>query len=106
MSPVERQHKILEILCLRRHETSDNLAKEFHVSQRTIFRDLEALMCSYPIETICGRFGGGVRVAEGFHLSSAFLNEKQIDLLKGLSENLEGEDLAILDSILVQFASS
>lgn len=62
MSPSERRQKLLEVLCLRRHDTCANLAHEFHVCQRTIRYDIEALMCSYPIETICGRFGGGVRV--------------------------------------------
>ena len=33
MNPWERRQKILEILCLRRHETTDNLAHEFNVSR-------------------------------------------------------------------------
>ena len=33
MNPWERRQKILEVLCLRRHETTGNLAHEFNVSR-------------------------------------------------------------------------
>jgi len=62
MSLSERRQRLLELLCLRRHDTYDNLAYEFNVSKMTIRRDITALMCSYPIETVRGRYGGGVRV--------------------------------------------
>ena len=52
MNPWERRQKILEILCLRRHETTENLAHEFNVSRGTIRRDITVLTCSYPIETV------------------------------------------------------
>ena len=32
MNPWERRQKILEVLCLRRHDTYINLAHEFNVS--------------------------------------------------------------------------
>lgn len=67
MSPSERRQELLEVLCHRRHDTYDNLAFEFHVSRRTICRDVAILMCSYPIETFRG-YGGGVRVANGYYL--------------------------------------
>ena len=67
MNPWERRQKILEVLCLRRHETTGNLAHEFNVSRGTIHRDLIILTCSYPIESIQGGHGG-VRVADWFHL--------------------------------------
>ena len=109
MSPSERPQKLLEVLCLRRYDTCANLAREFHVCQRTIRYDVEALMCSYPIETVCGRFGGGVRVMEGYyyHHKSAndrTLNKKQTALLRRLRNQLAGEDRDTINSILVQFA--
>ena len=58
----ERRQRLMEVLCLRRHDTYDNLASEFKVSKMTIRRDIAALTCSYPIETVRGRYGGGVRV--------------------------------------------
>lgn len=109
MSPSERRRELLEVLCLRRHDTYGNLANEFHVSKRTICRDVAVLMCSYPIETVCGRFGGGVRVVEGYYLhhkSSArkALTPKQTALLRKLRDQLVGDDRDTINSILVQFA--
>ena len=58
----ERRQKILEILCVRRQETMENLAQEFNVTTRTIRNDIEELTLAHPIETVRGRYGGGVRV--------------------------------------------
>lgn len=109
MSPSERRSRLLEVLCLRRHDTYGNLAHEFGVSRETIRQDVVELMCSYPIETVCGRFGGGVRVLDGYYCSqkSSFhetLTPKQIRLLRKLRTQLEGNDLETINSILVQFA--
>ena len=84
----ERRQKILEILCVRRQETMENLAQEFNVT----------------IETVRGRYGGGVRVADGYYLGRKYLKPNQQELLKRLSENLTGEDLATMNSILSEFA--
>ena len=46
MNPWERRQKILEALCLRRQETTGNLAHEFNVSRGTIRRDIVVLTCS------------------------------------------------------------
>ena len=43
MNPWERRQKILEVLCLRRHDTYRNLAHEFNVSTGTIRRDIVVL---------------------------------------------------------------
>lgn len=109
MTPNERRQKLLEVLCLRRHDTCDNLAHEFKVSNATIRRDIAVLMCSYPIETVCGRFGGGVRVVDGYYYNykssdRKSLTSKQIALLRKLRDQLIGDDLDTLNSILVQFA--
>ena len=109
MSPAERRQELLEVLCHRRHDTYDNLARDFNVSKMTIRRDIAALMCSYPIETVCGRYGGGVRVADGFYLNRRIparnvLSPKQTALLKRLRGQLAGDDLDTLNSILLQFS--
>ena len=83
MNPWERRQKILEVLCLRRHDTYRNLAHEFNVSTGTIRRDIVVLTCSYPIETVQGGHGG-VRVAEWFHLDRRMLNAEEIALLRRL----------------------
>ena len=106
MSPGERQQKLLEVLCFRRYDTIDNLARELKVSRRTICRDLVVLMCSYPIETVRGRYGGGVKIADGFHLNRRSrerqeLSSEQITVLKKARAFFQGRELSILDSIIV-----
>ena len=109
MSPAERRQELLEVLCRRRHDTYDNLARDFNVSKMTIRRDVAALMCSYPIETVHGGRHGCVRVMDGFYLKHhktdhGHLTPRQAVLLRTLSSQLEGEDLDTINSILVQFA--
>ena len=109
MSPVERRQALLETLCRRRFDTYANLAFEFGVSTQTIQRDVVILMCSYPIETIRGRYGGGVRVMDNFLLDCISanrntLNVEQVELLVRVRNLLSGNDIDTLNSILTQFA--
>jgi len=104
MTPTERRQKLLEVLCLRRHDTCDNLAFEFNVSDSTIRRDIRVLTCAYPIETVRGRHGGGVRVADGYYLNRKSFTPKQAELLRRVRSQLTGDDLDTMDSILLQFA--
>ena len=109
MSPDERRQELLEVLCLRRKDTYDNLAFEFKVSRRTICRDIAVLMCSYPIETFRGRYDGGVRAMDGYyhtykHPDQNSLTPKQLALLRKLRNQVEGDDLDTINSIIVQFA--
>lgn len=104
MNPWERRQKILEVLCLRRHDTAANLAHEFNVSRETIHRDIVILTCSYPIETVKGGHGGGIRVADWFHLNRRSLNSEEITFLRRLAEGLDGADLEKLNRIIAQFS--
>ena len=104
MSQSDRRQRLLEVLCLRRQDTYDNLAREFNVSKRTIRYDVAALMCSYPIETVCGRYGGGVKVRNDYYPYRKTLDKEQIKLLVRLSAQLDGEDLATISSIIFQLA--
>ena len=104
MSYAERREAILEVLCIRRYDTYRNLAFEFHVSREIIWQDIAVLICSCPIETVRGRYGGGVKVADGFYLYRRKLTARQAALLVKLSAQLTGDDLATIDSILHQFA--
>ena len=103
LNPWERRQKILEVLCLRRHDTYRNLAHEFNVSTGTIRRDIVVLTCSYPIETVQGGHGG-VRVAEWFHLDRRSLNSTEITFLRRLGEHLNGPDLEMLNRIIAAFS--
>lgn len=109
ISPTERRLKILEKLSLSRYDTCDNLANELHVSTKTIRRDIGILMCQYPIETVSGRFGGGVRVMNGYYFhyklsGGKFLDQKEVALLRELREQLTGDKRDTLDGIFVKFA--
>lgn len=105
MSAVERRQQLLELLCQRRKETIPNLAVELGVCERTIRRDIETLTLHYPIETVCGRYGGGVKIADWYYLSRRRLTPRQAALLRRLAADLQGEDLEDINQILVQFAS-
>ncbi len=109
MTPTERRQELLEILSRRRHDTYDNLAREFNVSKMTIRRDVAVLMCSYPVETVHGGRHGCVKVADWFVLGyrstvRKTLTHPQMELLRKLREQLAGDDLDTLNSILIQFA--
>ena len=75
-----------------------------NIFNSTIRRDLEILTCSYPIETVRGRHGGGVKVADEYYLYRKALAPKQAALLQRLRDQLDGEDRIILNCILLQFA--
>jgi len=104
MGPNERRMEIIEVLCKRRQDTMSNLAFEFGVSIRTIKKDIDILSLSYPIETIRGRYGGGVKVADGYYLNRKYLKPEQQELLERLRTSLSGTDLAVMNSILKDFA--
>ena len=105
MDAVERRQQILELLCQRLKDTMQNLAAELGVSERTIRRDVEILTRSYPLETVCGRYGGGVRVADWYHLDRQRMSPRQTALLRRLAADLRGEDLEVMEQILLKFAS-
>ena len=99
----ERRQLILEYLIENHRTTRDILSNQFHVSARTIERDVLILSCSYPIITIQG-CGGGIQIAEGYRLGMKYLTEPQRALLVRLSETLTGEDVATMQSILKTFS--
>ena len=104
MRPNERRELLLESLLQRREDTIDNLASEFGVNERTIRRDIELLTSSYPLETVRGRYGGGVRVADWYRQGRKYLTSEQEALLNKLASTLRGEELATMNGILTQFA--
>lgn len=102
MTPSERRNAILEVLCLRRFETVENLAFEFGVTGRTIRNDILMLSLEYPIYTTQGN-GGGIHVDEKYRLGKSFLKEEQQELLQRLLSQLNGKDSEIMRSIINKF---
>jgi len=103
--PAERRQAIWEVLCQRRHETAQNLASEFGVSVRTVWYDIEALSLSYPIETVCGRYGGGVKVADWYHPRKITLSQEQQAILTQLLDKADEPQRRVLLEVLTVFGS-
>lgn len=103
MRPNERREAILKVLCHRRQDTIVNLANEFGVSIRTIKYDIDELTLSHPIETIRGRYGGGVKVADGYYIGRKYLKPRQRELLLRVQTELSDEDAILMQSILDDF---
>lgn len=106
ITPSERRKEILNILCKKRFEKIENLANEFGVSVRTIKYDIEELTLAHPLETVRGRYGGGVKVTDGYYIGRKYLRPSQQELLKRLALNLSGDDLTVMNSIFSDFALS
>lgn len=100
----ERRQLILEFLSDRRQTTINELATEFDVSPRTIRYDIDILTCSAPIETVTGRYGGGIRVADGWYLSRRYLHDDQEALLRKLMDGLQPDEQQTMQRILTAFA--
>ena len=93
MGPSERRQAIWEYLCSARFSTTRQLADRFGVCERTIRNDLIAL----------GPYGG-IRVSNWYHPEQKRLSATQTSLLVRVRLTLEGEDLKVMNSILIQFA--
>lgn len=106
MNMFERQSAILNLIYREHHTTEAILAETFGVSNRTIRKDITALSCVLPIKTVRGRYRGGIWLEDWFDPNSNVLSAKQENLLKEMRSTLAGENLLMLNSILVQFAPS
>ena len=110
MGAAERRAELLRVLCRRRHDTVENLASEFGVSERTIRRDIEALSVSVPIYTKPGRYIGGVYVMEGYAVDRVYMSEEQLQVLEKLlstakkDELLDPEEEKVLRSIIKKYS--
>ncbi len=103
MNLFERRNAIMNILCREGRVTAASLARTFGVSECTIYSDITALSLEQPIQTVRGRYGGGVELADWFQPSAHTLSPRQEELLQRLKPTLAGNDLIVLNSILVQF---
>ncbi len=109
MTPTERREAEIEIIRQKKQVTYSYFMREFGVSRETVRNDVLKLMCSYPIETVRGRYGGGVRICTGHTLESKpkakiALSSVQLEFLEELRPMMCGEKLDILNSIIYDFA--
>lgn len=103
MEAHERRIAIWRSLCCHRLVTIAHLAAEFGGSVRAITNDVQILSISYPIETIRGRYHGGVKIPDWYTPNPNVYTPAQFELLTKLKTNLTGSDLAVMTSIMEQF---
>ena len=113
MKAFERQYKILKILNERREVTVGYLAKEFNVSEKTVFRDIWFLSGFLPIRTIQGRYNGGVSFMDDYRYCDFkfyMTNEQVMVIRKIIDESVEmgvcyvsPTEIIILSNILKKY---
>ena len=100
----ERREAIYAELRAKRHLTVGYIAEKYGIHERTVRKDIEELTLVYPIETVRGRYGGGVKLSDWYQPARLTLCPEQMALLKKLAPSLQGQDLVVLNSIISQFA--
>ncbi|NNJ30006.1 helix-turn-helix transcriptional regulator [Lacrimispora defluvii] len=81
MKKTERQNGIIHLLRIRRKMTAKELADYFEVSERTIYRDIDALsQLRVPIISYEG-LGGGYEIDFSYFMPSIKLSEQEILML-------------------------
>lgn len=97
---INRLLEIVYILLSKKTVTAKELSEYFEVSQRTIYRDIDALSCAgIPIYTNKGK-GGGISLIDSFVLNKSLLTEKeQIDILSSL-HGLNALNVAEVEPVL------
>lgn len=68
-----------------------------------VIAGLSLISQHYPIETSFGPYGG-IRVSKWYRPEQKRLSSVQTSLLVRVRMTLEGEDLKVMNSILIQFA--
>lgn len=104
MGAHERRMAIWNTLCHRRQDTIAHLADEFQVSLRTIYYDVQHLSLIYPLENVHGRYRGGIKIADWYTPASNAYSPAQTELLVRLYRRLDGNDAAIMASIISKFS--
>lgn len=105
MNAAERQMLIMATLYKERNVTMKQLADTLGCCTRTVHRDIQALSVSFPLITIQGRFGGGVRL-EDYHQqrNHRYLTPEQIHALRSAMKTADPPARPILSSIIDQFS--
>ena len=93
MKKTERQNGIVHLLRTRSKMTAKELANYYEVSERTIYRDIDAL-CQLHVPIIAYEgMGGGYEIDPSFFMPSIKLNEQEILMLMMVLK--AGEELRI-----------
>ena len=100
-----RLFRIVYVLLERDNVTAKELAEQFEVSVRTIYRDVDRLSSAgIPIYTMQGR-DGGIRLAEDFVLNSSLLNQSEKEQLLVALQGLEVTGLLHENELLTKLST-
>ena len=100
----ERREMIIAILRKERMVTIEQLANTLGCSKRTIRYDIEELTLDFPIESVRGRYGGGVKLLDWYQPPRNTLCPEQIQALRNAMANTnDPKAQQALGSIIDQF---
>ncbi len=86
---MNRLFEIVYVLLSKGRVTAKELSERFEVSQRTIYRDIDALsVAGIPVYTEKGK-GGGISLLPGFTLNQSLLTEKEQEEIISALQALE-----------------
>lgn len=105
MSVMERRAEIMRIMVLRRKSTIPFLMKLFSVSEKTIRRDIRALMLEYPLESVSGN-GGGICLPEWYYPNKNLLSREEITVLEELMPKANDNQRQVLKQMLAKFGTN
>ncbi len=105
MSVMERRAEIMRILISKRKSTVPTLMKEFNVSEKTIRRDIRALMLEYPLESISGN-GGGISLPDWYYPNKNLLSKEETTVLEELLLIADEHQGYVLKQLLAKFGSN
>ncbi len=102
---INRLLEIVYILFEKKIVTAKELSEHFEVSQRTIYRDVEALSAAgIPVYTNKGK-GGGISLLDNFVIKKSMLSEKeQIDILASL-QGMKALNVPDVEPVLKKLAA-
>lgn len=102
---INRLLEIVYILLDKKTVTAREIAEHFEVSQRTIYRDIEALsVAGIPVYASKGK-GGGISLLASFVLNKSMLSDReQIDILSSL-QGLNALNVPDIEPVLKKLAA-
>lgn len=113
MDPPARRQSILRLLYRRGNMTLEELAEEFHVSRRTIRRDIDILSLTEPIYTQTGRYGGGVFIRQDYVPTDMYIIKNEAKIIEkfiacaenGIVCNLTTEELEVISKLIRDYSN-
>lgn len=102
---IHRLFEIVYLLMNKKNTTAKELSEHFEVSQRTIYRDIEALSkAGIPIYTNKGK-GGGICLLENFVLNKSVLSEHEQNAILSALQGVKATSYSDTDQVLSKLSS-